>query len=328
MPDNKFMDTDEELRRSILCGLSKLYPFREEARLRLLKLSENYIYRLDFSTEPSLIFRVHRPNYHTDSELMAELKWMAELKEETDIRLPEVIPGRDGSLLQFFTGESGKVYRCSVVSFLNGSTFGELKHEGMLKEIRDIGGITARMHRQAEQRESRGKLDRPAWDGKNFFGRNGIWGNWRDYPTLTERDRGILESAEGKIRCFLDRYGRTPDHYGMIHGDLHFYNIIHDIEGNQLIDFDDCGYGFYLYDLGCTLCTCSEKLEELTMSWVTGYRQYRELTDEEIRALPVFILLRRMMRLAWMSSHQESDTVRTVPAEYKSITVRMAEEVL
>jgi len=328
MPDNRFLDSEESLRTRLTRILPGLYSFGGEAGLRRLKLSENYIYRLDLREGQSLILRVHRPRYHTDGELQAELQWMAELKEETDLRLPEAIPGRNGELLQHFTGESGEEYRCSVVSFLEGTTFGDLSREDMLREIRDIGGITARLHLQAERREYRGRLDRPAWDGENLFGRNGIWGNWRDYPDLTEKDRRILEAAEGRIRSWLDQYGRTPEHYGMIHGDLHFYNIIHDETGNQLIDFDDCGYGFYLYDLGCTLCTCSEDLEELSQAWVSGYMEYRQLSREELRALPVFILLRRMMRLAWIGSHQESDTVRTVPAEYKSITVRMAEEVL
>ena len=42
---------------------------------------------------------------------------------------------------------------------------------------------------------------------------------------------------------------------------------------NQIIDFDDSGYGFYMYDMGCALVTYSRNLTKLEEAWVRGYEK-------------------------------------------------------
>lgn len=42
----------------------------------------------------------------------------------------------------------------------------------------------------------------------------------------------------------LNYYGRSNEKFGLIHADLHFYNVINNNGVNQIIDFDDSGYGF------------------------------------------------------------------------------------
>ena len=114
--------------------------------------------------------------------------------------------------------------------------------------------------------------------------------------------------------------------YGLIHADLHFYNVI-SYEGNdQIIDFDDCGYGFYMYDMGCALVTYSKNLCELEEAWIRGYEKVRRLSDEDKRLIPMFVLIRRITRLAWLSGHADSDTAKTVEPEYLKVTVDLARE--
>ena len=98
------------------------------------------------------------------------------------------------------------------------------------------------------------------------------------------------------------------------------------ISERETFDFDDCGYGFFMYDLGCTLVTCSRDLEKLTDAWVEGYEKQRILSEEDKEVLPMFILLRRIVRLAWIASHPDSDTRNEMEPEYLDVTMRMAEK--
>ena len=81
---------------------------------------------------------------------------------------------------------------------------------------------------------------------------------------------------------------------------------------NQIIDFDDSGYGFYMYDMGCALVTYSRNLTKLEGAWVRGYEKVRKLSDEDKKFIPMFVLLRRITRLAWLATHSDSDTAKTV----------------
>lgn len=308
--------------------LLSMYDFEENFAVSLLKYSENIIYKVAFKTAEPVVFRIHRLGYHTERELESELIWMNEIARDTDISLPVIYAGRDGRFLQKLVLPDGTVFNCSVISFLYGKAVGELKGERLIAKMRDIGEMTAKLHLQSINRDNSVRLERPHWDCESFFGENAVWGHWQDYSLLTESDRVLFSKCETLIKQKLAHYGKARDRYGIIHADMHFFNIITDGEKDQLIDFDDCGWGYYLYDLGCSLVTYSAALPELTAAWLEGYEKIRKLSDGDKKMLPLFLLLRRIVRLAWLSSHADSDTAKTVGADYLEATRELGEKFL
>jgi len=241
-------DTPQSLLEDVKNNLPLLYDVDEDYKVSLLKYSENIIYKVEFSKSSPVVFRIHRPGYHDIEELEGEIRWMDEIHKDTQVRLPVVYRGRDGGFLQKMRTSGGETVYCSVISFLDGSPLGELKGEALLDGLEKLGEITARLHIQSINRDKSVKIKRFCWDINNLFGDNGdgIWGSWRDYEGITGHDYRILEKCTENIKKELNHYGRSNDRYGLIHADLHFYNVI-SYEGNdQIIDFDDCGYGFYM----------------------------------------------------------------------------------
>lgn len=319
----------EELRALIEGQLTLLYDFPKNFNVRLLKYSENVIYKVEFLDNKNfapVVFRVHRPGYHDLEELKGEMLWMEEIARDTDILLPKVYRGRGGELLTRLSGENGMEWNCSVISFLEGKLLEELSGEKLLAAVGQVGGITAKLHLQAIHRDEGVVLKRGSWNIHNFFDEDGVWGSWRAYEPLDAEQREILELCQQKITLRLLCYGKDRGRYGMIHGDLHFCNIIQKDGVNQIFDFDDCGYGYYLYDLGCTLVTYSKDLAELVAAWVKGYEKYRPLTAEDKALLPMFVLLRRIVRLGWLASHAASDTGKNVGSDYVPVTIALAKE--
>ena len=45
---------------------------------------------------------------------------------------------------------------------------------------------------------------------------------------MTSGDYRIIEKCTEDIKKELNHYGRDDDRYGLIHADLHFYNVIND----------------------------------------------------------------------------------------------------
>lgn len=216
----------------------------------------------------------------------------------------------------------------SVISFLEGSPLGELKDDELIKGLESLGEITAKLHMQSINRDKSVVIKRFYWDINNLFGDNndGIWGSWRDYKALTKEQYRILEKCTSVMKDKLNHYGRSNEKFGLIHADLHFYNVINNNGVNQIIDFDDSGYGFYMYDMGCALVTYSRNLTKLEGAWVRGYEKVRKLSDEDKKFIPMFVLLRRITRLAWLATHSDSDTAKTVDDEYLDVTIDMAKE--
>ena len=124
----------------------------------------------------------------------------------------------------------------------------------------------------------------------------------------------------------LRRFGIGPCHYGMIHADLHRSNIIVKDGVMQILDFTDCSYGWYLYDLGCTLVECGAEVAELLPTLLNGYSSIRPLTREERMLAPMFVLLRRIVRLGWLATHGDRDMEKLVVPEYFAVTICMARQ--
>ena len=231
-------DTPQSLLEDVKNNLPLLYDVEEDYKVSLLKYSENIIYKVEFSKSSPVVFRIHRPGYHDIEELEGEIRWMDEIHKDTQVRLPVVYRGRDGGFLQKMRTSGGETVYCSVISFLYGSPLGELKGEALLDGLEKLGEITARLHIQSINRDKSVKIKRFCWDINNLFGDNGdgIWGSWRDYEGITGHDYRILEKCTENIKKELNHYGRSNDRYGLIHADLHFYNVI-SYEGNdQIID--------------------------------------------------------------------------------------------
>lgn len=305
-----------------------LYPDQRNAEIRLLKLSENLTFSVG-SAGKKAILRVNRPFYHPEEELLAELRWMDMIRKSGAAAIPEVYAGTDGGLLQSFVSKrSGTRYFCSLFSFLPGKTVRELHGRELLEKTARIGAVAASLHLLVQEHPSMNRLKRFAWGWENLLGENARWGSWRDYPGLTGEDVSLFRRASDEIRGRLASYGKGSSRYGLIHSDLHLSNVILDGEKLQVIDFDDCGYGWFLYDLGCSLVEYSDGLPELTRAWLKGYRTKRALTGEDLALAPMFLLLRRMVRLAWLSSHGGSDTARSVGPEYLERTRLLALEFL
>src|SRR5262249_44276786 len=85
------------------------------------------------------------------------------------------------------------------------------------------------------------------------------------------------------------------------HGDLHQWNYLFHEGEVRAIDFDDCGYGHYLYDMAVTLFNVRWKASAplLRASFLAGYRSIRPLPAEYEQYLDTFMDLRDLQMMIW-----------------------------
>ena len=134
-------DTRQALEKDVRDNLLLLYDFDKDYDVKLLKYSENVIFKITFKEAFPVVFRIHRPGYHNIEELEGEILWMDEIHRDTDVELPVVYRGRDGRFLQKMTTFSGEEVYVSVISFLEGSPLGELKDDELIKGLESLGSF-------------------------------------------------------------------------------------------------------------------------------------------------------------------------------------------
>ena len=73
-------DTPQTLEKDVRDNLLLLYDFDKDYDVKLLKYSENVIFKITFKEAFPVVFRIHRPGYHNIEELEGEILWMDEIQ--------------------------------------------------------------------------------------------------------------------------------------------------------------------------------------------------------------------------------------------------------
>jgi len=147
-----------------------------------------------------------------------------------------------------------------------------------------------------------------------------------DQPTQDDGDRALqlvgalistgdaalcaraLEVVWATTRTLAEEAGA----FGLIHGDLHYENVLFHRGEAQAIDFDDCGWGFHLYDLAVILCELEgrPRYAELRDALVDAYAQIRRLPEDHAIHLRALFVLRRMQILMWVLQSRDQAAFR------------------
>lgn len=305
-----------------------LWPLPAGARARLINVAENTTWLVE-APGFCAVLRIHRAGYHTMLGIEQELEWSQALAAAGTVLTPAPVVGCNGALVQTGHAQGLSAPRYMVLfDFAPGAQPDE--SDDLTAPFERLGTIAAAMHLQTRLWRSARPLERLIWDDAAIFGTNAIWGNWRDAPNVTPSIAAVLEQAETTVRRRLHAFGKGPDRYGLIHADMRLANLL--IEGNvtRLIDFDDCGLGWHLYDFaaGISFIEDHPQIPALRAAWLRGYRQVRAIPVEEEAEIDTFIMLRRMALLAWIGSHMDAPEPQRMASGFAAGTALLAQRYL
>jgi Ser/Thr protein kinase RdoA (MazF antagonist) len=295
------------------------------AEPKLINYSENHTFLLSVPGGEAFTLRVHRPNYQSVANIESELAWLEALHRQTDLAIPEPVAGRNGKLLQHFKTSSGEVRQAVLFHFIRGH---EPSPDSNLVDLFAVlGGCAAGLHRHSIAWKRPPGFDRQAWTAASILDADGLWGDWRVAPGVTDAIRLTLNRAQDDLRRRLDAYGTAPDRYGLIHADMRLGNLLVDAEQVSLIDFDDCGLCWFGYDFAAAISfhETHKAVPALRKAWLEAYQAVRALSDEDIAALDSMVMLRRMALLAWIGSHAETSLAQSHMKGFAQGTAELAE---
>ena len=314
-----------------------LWDIDRNSALSPLKLRENAVYAVtDSATNERLVVRIHRADYHSDAELRSEWQWITGLREY-GVLTPE--PRRSGNGRMFEIVESPGVpepRQVDVVDWIEGEQLGSVEEglEGSPEQVRarfeTLGATMAKMHNHAQHWQAPEGFTRHAWDVDGLTGDEPFWGRFWELPALDARQRDMMLEVRDKLRSQLAELGAAPDIYGLIHADLVFENVLAGADGIRVIDFDDCGYGWHLFDIATSIIFLhgTGHYAMAKEALVAGYRQNRPLPDEHLAWFPVLLVARATTYLGWMHTRSETETAREMTPYIVDLVSSLAEEYL
>jgi len=303
-----------------------LYPLSPSSRVELVRYGENTTYRATDAGR-SVALRLARPGYQTRASIESEITWMAALRT-TGIDTPAAVPGRDGRIVQVLGAGDGGPRLVVAFEWVDGVPLPEVEDP---QPWRRLGGVMAALHRHSREWSPPPGFIRPAWDLDALVGDAPRWGTPVPGGVWQADQRRLILAARDAVRTRLQAFGSGPARFGMIHSDLGFENVLVGPGGRTvLIDFDDSGNGWYMYDLASVLYPLegTGTLEARRDMLVAGYREVWPLDDADVAELPTFLMARRLTTLGWTFSRPDTAHAQRQRARRLASTPAAAREFL
>jgi Ser/Thr protein kinase RdoA (MazF antagonist) len=298
--------------------------------ISMVNLSENATFRVQAPDGTSWALRIHRPGYHSRLAIASELAWLQDLRSTGIVITPVPVLGRDGELIQSVCHPKMTTPRHVVLSEWETGAEPAIEQD-LSAHFETLGEVTARMHGHITQWSPPSWFIRPVWNFDTALGpENPHWGRWRDGMGVKGDIIPLFERTVDLIGKRLARYGMDRSNFGLIHCDLRLANLLIDGTTIKVIDFDDCGFGWFMYDAVTPVSFYEHEphVPDLIDAWKTGYRRVRPLAQQDEAEIPTFFMLRRLLLVAWIGSHNETELAKSMGLNYTDGTTGLCETFL
>jgi Ser/Thr protein kinase RdoA (MazF antagonist) len=253
--------------------------------------------------------RLYTTSFPPEAQVASELYWLAALRKETELVVPEPVAARNGSLLTE-VGVEGipETARCVVFRWVEGrfidSSLSPIKMER-------VGMFMARLHQYAEKFVPPPHFERPRWNWQWVFDKGTVldpaFVEQRGQGLVTEHEQAIFAATAEKVGIAMRDMPRKATHYGLVHFDLQQTNYLFYKDEVRAIDFADCCWNYYLFDMAITLSGIMGTPDEAAMraAFFEGYTQMRSLPDHYEELLKVFTAQRLIKRINYLLRSEE-----------------------
>jgi len=241
--------------------------------------------------------RLHQPDYMKPKFISSEMEWLSALYQE-GIPVPMPVRNLDGNWLTEAEGgyEVPQKRNCTLVGWTEGRVLGDKvqsKHFGAL------GKLMGKMHEQSKKWKRPKRFARPHWDWEGLYGEGFSYGA----PAVDARaaipkaHQSAFNETLDRVRDVSEQLGKGKSVYGLIHADLGLADNVAFLRGEaKPFDFDDCGFGYWLFDFAVTLSQhfidTDDRSQTTREALLSGYEETSSLDRIGIEYLDLFIAAR------------------------------------
>jgi Ser/Thr protein kinase RdoA (MazF antagonist) len=301
-----------------------------DATYRLVNYTNNAVYRA-VSGQESYALRLHRPGLKSKVWIESELMWLSALSAGGELAVPEpVAPLYTGQLEGVEQPVYGVLFR-----WLEGSP---VQIAGLTSSAMNmIGQFIARLHEQSRSFTPPAGFERPALDFEGLFGsRSPYQPSAEGEALISSSQREVINEATKHIRgvmAALDQH--RLDSFGLIHADLIAKNLLwqQDDTGQTrtaALDFDDCAFGYYLYDLTPLLWNLKAEpdyIERRNTLW-DGYHSNSDSITGTLDQLEALVAARHIASIRWVAGNLGNPAIRDRAPEIITMRVEALERFL
>ncbi|GIU84882.1 MAG: aminoglycoside phosphotransferase [Acidimicrobiales bacterium] len=313
------LPSDEQTRRLSLLAESALerWNLGTTKRIEPVHERENAVFRVHTS-RGSFALRVHRAGYHDDAQLRSQIEWTRALASDGAVTTPEVVDTADGEpFAVVHHPDVPEPRQVSILVWVEGTPLSEkLRTDDTragVEVYRQLGHLLGGLHAQARRWVRPPSFRCFQWGPEGLAGPDPIWGPFWTADTLSPEDAEVMAAFRDEAFDLMQSLARTPDGWGLMHNDFLADNILVTRRGELvLLDFDDCGDGWFVFDLTPALVSVAtrEDYQHLRSALLDGYSSVAPVPEEWESLIPFFFAVRMATYVGWVASRRHTRFAR------------------
>lgn len=279
--------------------------------------SENVVFRADAPDGTTWALRLHRPGYHALPALESDRVLTAHLTLQ-GLLVPTGRRTTNGAWYAEVPTPDPEGSRLAGMTLWHpGQTLADLidddRGPATWPWFERTGALLADLHNATADWTPPAGFTRHRLDAEGLGGDSPFWGRFWDLPCLAPDERALLTEARALVAT---RLAALADPLILIHADAHPANVLVSGDTLGLIDFDDCAWGWPVFDMAVCLWSASSepRFPELRDRFLTGYAARRPPPANALEQLDLFLLVRTLMLIGWCADRPE---VVGAPEEWK-----------
>ena len=256
------------------------YNLNSNFECKLFRTGVNHTYFISDSNT-KYVARVYCHNWRSKTEIKEELE-LLQLLKSNNLSISFPISDKNDELIQEINAPEGIRY-VVLFSFANG----EKKRFMINENCFDVGSLIAKIHNITANK----KIDRVNYDSEILLKKS--YNYLKPFFSEDLSEMKFLKEIGEKISKTFQESNLVDNQKGIVHLDIWYDNFSINTENEiTIFDFDNCGNGFLVLDIGyfCKQLFFIEQdknqYELKVKSFLEGYKEFRELADNEINLIP------------------------------------------
>ena len=293
-------------------------PIRDEAARRYglsaaslteLRAFENFVYEGDNDDGDNLILRISHSTRRTVDYTLGEVEFVRYLAAGGCAVASPVLSESGQFVERIADREAGHYFVATAFERADGIVFDDappLKDRYWRPPLfRELGRIFARLHNRAQTyKPSNPRLKRQEWHEYDVV----------DVDRFAPPEEQLVRDRTARIIARLRELPRDPEHYGLIHADLHPHNFCFADGKVTAFDFDNCEYAWFVKDIAVLLFYVAraedrdhraDAVASFLGPFLDGYRELRACDRAWLAAIPDLLALQRAMNYALFHQYRD-----------------------
>ena len=259
------------------------------------------------------VLRIHRRDNKRREWIESEMRWLSAVRADAGLCVPQPVSTTEGALLAAADVDGlDDPLNCVLLTWVEGES---LPPESFTAaQVEQVGRFLARLHNFSQQYTPATGFSRPKLDWEGLFGADSPYNPGAGVQVFQRDQVQVMDAVAERVREVMQALDAVDGTYGLIHADLIAKNILFagDSTGVCAIDFDECAFGYYLYDMAPALLQFSPQANYAGLKealW-RGYTVLRPLPDEYRVYLETFVAGRHVASMRWIAGNLHNPRIR------------------